>query len=51
LSTSEAEATAAWNWEWNSDSLGAFYGAIDNLGLYNVALTAGQVKKLYKDKK
>lgn len=51
LSTSEAEATAAWNWTWDAESLGAFYGAIDNLALYNVALTAGQVKKLYKDKK
>jgi hypothetical protein len=50
LSTSVEEATAAWNWEWNYDTLGAFYGAIDNLTLYNVALTAGQVKKLYKDK-
>lgn len=50
LSTNEAEASAAWNWEWSAESLGAFYGAIDNLALYNVALTAGQVKKLYKDK-
>lgn len=50
LSTSVEEATAAWNWDWNYDSLGAFYGAIDNLSFYNVALTAGQVKKLYKDK-
>lgn len=50
LCTSEAEANSAWEWEWGADSLGAFYGAIDNLALYNVALTAGQVKKLYKDK-
>lgn len=50
LATSEAEATAAWDWEWSYNDLGAFYGAIDNLTFYNVALTAGQVKKLYKDK-
>lgn len=49
LSTNEKMA-ATWDWEWNAESLGAFYGAIDNLALYNVALTAGQVKKLYKDK-
>lgn len=49
ISTDEKMA-ATWDWEWNAESLGAFYGAIDNLALYNVALTAGQVKKLYKDK-
>jgi len=51
LSTSEAEAAAAWDWEWSAESLGAFYGAIDNLAFYNIALTDGQVKKLYKDEK
>ena len=51
LSTSEAAATEAWDWEWNAESLGAFFGAIDNLTFYNIALTEGQAKKLFKDKK
>ena len=50
-STTYAEAVSAWTWEWaktpaNWDN---FIGAMDELKLYNIALTDGQVAKLYKD--
>lgn len=38
--------------EWtNADNLGMFKGAIDELKIYNIALTDGQVSKLYNDEK
>ncbi len=38
--------------EWtNADNLGYFKGAIDELKIYNIALTDGQVSKLYNDEK
>lgn len=38
--------------EWtNADNLGYFKGSIDELKLYNIALTDGQVSKLYSDEK
>ena len=35
----------------NADNLGYFKGAIDELKIYNIALTDGQVSKLYFDEK
>ncbi len=38
--------------EWtNADNLGYFKGSIDELKIYNIALTDGQVSKLYNDEK
>ncbi len=38
--------------DWTTaDNLGYFKGAIDELGIYNIALTDGQVSKLYNDEK
>jgi hypothetical protein len=38
--------------EWtNADNLGYFKGVIDELKIYNIALTDGQVAKLYNDEK
>lgn len=38
--------------EWTTaDNLGYFKGAIDELKIYNIALTDGQVSKLYNDEK
>lgn len=46
--TSYAEAKAAWDWEWKEtpEAWSWMFGSIDELGVYNVALTAGQVAKL-----
>ena len=51
--TTYAEADAEWNWDWGRTPEGwdGFYGAIDELKVYNIALTDGQVAKLYKDEK
>jgi len=56
IATTYAEAAAAWTWSgWDSlDTFGTWNnmeGAIDNLAVYNIALTAGQVMKLYNDQK
>jgi len=38
--------------EWTTaDNLGYFKGAIDELKIFNIALTDGQVSKLYNDEK
>jgi hypothetical protein len=48
--TTYAEANA-WSWSWTHTPINwdSFIGAIDELKVYNIALTAGQVAKLYKD--
>ena len=42
-------------WEWDSwktpDGWDSMRGAIDNLGIYNTTLTAGQVARLYQMQK
>ncbi len=49
--TTYAEANAEWNWNWAKTPAAwdGFIGSIDELKVYNVALTDGQVAKLYKD--
>ena len=49
--TTYAEANAVWTWSWAHTPVGwdGFIGAIDELKVYNIALTDGQVAKLYKD--
>jgi hypothetical protein len=42
---------ATWTWTETPTSLGYFKGAIDELKIYNIALTDGQVSKLYNDEK
>jgi hypothetical protein len=42
---------ASWAWTETPTSLGYFKGAIDELKIYNIALTNGQVAKLYNDEK
>jgi hypothetical protein len=42
---------ASWSWTETPTSLGYFKGAIDELKIYNIALTDGQVSRLYKDEK
>ncbi len=51
--TTYAEAKAAWNWSWSETPEGwdSFIGAIDELKVYNIALTSGQVTKLYNNEK
>lgn len=51
--TTYAEAKAEWNWSWAETPAAwdGFVGAMDELKLYNVALTEGQVAKLYNDEK
>lgn len=48
--TTYAEANA-WTWTWahTPANWDGFIGAIDELKVYNIALTDGQVAKLYKD--
>jgi len=48
--TTYAEANA-WSWSWTHTPINwdGFVGSMDELKVYNVALTAGQVAKLYKD--
>lgn len=53
-STSYAEANAAWDWTWDRTpewwtANNCFQGLLDELKVYSIALTAGQVAKLYKD--
>jgi hypothetical protein len=38
-------------WQQTPTSLGYFKGAIDELKIFNIALTDGQVSKLYNDEK
>jgi len=49
--TTYAEANALWTWSWPRTPVAwdGFVGAMDELKLYNVALTDGQVAKMYKD--
>jgi hypothetical protein len=49
--TTYAEAVAAFDWTgWNTPATwDGFVGSMDELKVYNVALTDGQVAKLYKD--
>jgi hypothetical protein len=42
---------ATWTWTETPTSLGYFKGAIDELKIFNIALTDGQVSKLYNDEK
>ena len=51
--TTYAEAKAEWGWAWAETPNGwdHFVGAMDELKVYNIALTDGQVSKLYKDEK
>ena len=47
-----AEANATWtSWVWarTPANWDGFIGAMDELKVYNIALTDGQVAKLYKD--
>jgi hypothetical protein len=48
--TTYAEANAEWDWTWNTvKAWDYFVGSMDELKVYNIALTEGQVAKLYKD--
>ncbi len=49
--TTYAEASAEWTWDWAKTPANwdGFIGAIDELKVYNIALTDGQVAKLYSD--
>lgn len=51
--TTYAEAKAEWGWAWSETPAGwdGFVGAMDEFKLYNIALTDGQVAKLYNDEK
>jgi len=51
--TTYAEAKAAWNWQWSEtpNAWDHFVGAMDEFKIYNIALTDGQVSKLYNDEK
>jgi len=50
VATTYTEAIT-WDWSWDKKPANwdSFIGAMDELKVYNVALTAGQVAKLYKD--
>lgn len=51
--TTYAEAKAAWTWNWSEtpDAWDHFVGAMDEFKIYNIALTDGQVSKLYNNEK
>lgn len=51
--TTYAEAKAEWNWSWSEtpNAWDHFVGAMDEFKIYNIALTDGQVSKLYNDEK
>ena len=50
VATTYAEATTwSWSWEKVPQNWDNFIGSLDELKLYNIALTEGQVAKLYKD--
>jgi hypothetical protein len=51
--TTYEEAKAAWDWSWSEtpNAWDHFVGAMDELKVYNIALTDGQVSKLYNDEK
>jgi len=51
--TTYAEAKAEWNWSWSETPAGwdGFVGSLDELKVYNIALTDGQVAKLYNEEK
>lgn len=46
---SEANVAFTWTWARTPANWDGFIGAMDELKLYNIALTDGQVAKLYKD--
>lgn len=49
--TTVAEATAAWDWDWAKTPEGWDWldGSLDEFKIYNIALTEGQVAKLYSN--
>lgn len=49
--TTYAEAIAEWNWDWakTPKNWDGFVGSMDELKVYNIALTGGQVAKLYQN--
>lgn len=51
--TTYEEANATWTWTgWDTPSSWSYFsGAMDNFSVYNIALTNGQVAKLYKDQR
>lgn len=51
--TTYAEANVYWTWDWprTPAAWDGFVGALDELKVYNIALTDGQVMKLYNDEK
>ncbi|MEA4840410.1 MAG: LamG domain-containing protein [Bacteroidales bacterium] len=51
--TTYAEANTAWTWSWAKTPANwdGFIGAMDELKVYNIALTDGQAAKLYNDEK
>ena len=51
--TTYAEAKAEWDWSWAETPAAwdGFVGALDELKVYNIALTDGQVAKLYNEEK
>lgn len=51
--TTFAEANKEWDWEWSKtpDGWDGFVGHLDELKLYNIALEAGQITKLYESEK
>lgn len=42
---------ATWSWTETPTSLGYFKGSVDELKVYNIALSDGQIAKLYNDEK
>lgn len=52
VATTYAEAST-WDWDWSHEPSGwdSFIGAMDELKVYNIALTQGQVTKLYNNEK
>ncbi len=54
--TTFQEADAAWTWDWEKTpeswvNRNCMQGAIDNLAMFNIALTDGQVRGLYNKEK
>jgi hypothetical protein len=51
--TTYEEAIAEWNWSWaqTPQAWDNFVGLLDELKVYNIALTAGQVARLYEQEK
>lgn len=49
--TTYEEQVAEWNWDWSKkpEAWDCFVGSMDELKVYNIALTDGQAAKLYKE--